>query len=387
MRILFSSTPAHGHLLPQLPLAHAFRERGDDVAFLTAGGLAPVLAREGFDLLPAGPTMDVLVADFTRETGERPEGEPSPDMVGELFAGVRVDRTADEALAAARDWRPELIVTELADCVGPLVAAALDVPVANLAYGPALPPDFAAAMDANVERRYAERGLTPRPAAHYLDTCPPAMQQDGWRPPAGRLPLRPEPHGQTRTGQGSSEPAGTSAPADPEPRRPRVLVTFGTVFSAPEVLSPILRELSRSDLELRVTLGLTASAEDFDVDHDRVTFVGFTPLSELLRDTDLVVTHGGAGTTLGTLAAGIPMVVAPQGADQFIQADRVAAAGAGLGLPGGMATPEGVAKAASAVLADQGFRAAARTVADQIAAMPSPAEVAATLAAEQAPVA
>ncbi|MFE4910841.1 glycosyltransferase [Streptomyces sp. NPDC056652] len=393
MRILFSSTPAHGHLLPQLPLARAFRERGDDVVFLTAGGLAPLLAKEGFDLLPAGPTMDVMVEDFTRRTGVLPEGEPAPEVVAELFAGVRVDVTADEALAAARDWRPELIVTELADCVGPLVAAALDVPVANLAYGPALPDVFAAAMEANVASRYAARGITPRPAAHYLDTCPPAMQQDGWQPPAGRLALRPEPHGQTPAGQGSPDPAGTTAPAgstapaDPERRRPRVLVTFGTVFSAPEVLSPILRELSKEDMDLRVTLGLTASAEDFDVDHDRVTFVGFTPLSELLRDTDLVVAHGGAGTTLGTLAAGIPMVIAPQGADQFIQADRVAAAGAGLGLPGGTATPEGVVKAASAVLADQGFRAAARMVADQIAAMPSPAEVAAALAAEPAPVA
>ncbi|RYJ27746.1 glycosyltransferase [Streptomyces sp. L-9-10] len=356
------------------------------MVFLTAGGLAPVLAREGFDVLPAGPAMDVMVADFTRRTGVTPGGEPAPEVVAELFAGVRVDLTVDEALAAAREWRPELIVTELADCVGPLVAAALDVPVANLAYGPALPADFATAMDANVASRYAARGVTPRPAAHYLDTCPPAMQQDGWQPPAGRLALRPEPHGQTPAGQSPSVPAVTAAPADPE-RRPRVLVTFGTVFSAPEVLSPILRELSKEDMELRVTLGLTASAEDFDVDHDRVTFVGFTPLSELLRDTDLVVAHGGAGTTIGTLAAGIPMVIAPQGADQFIQADRVAAAGAGLGLPGGTATPEGVAKAASAVLADQGFRAAARTVADQIAAMPSPAEVAATLAAEPVPAA
>ncbi|MFE2033370.1 glycosyltransferase [Streptomyces scopuliridis] len=385
MRILFSSTPAHGHLLPQLPLARAFRERGDDVVFLTAGALTPVLAEEGFDVLPAGPTADVLLAEAARRTGKDPASEPTPEVAAEFFAGARVDLTADEALAAARDWRPELIVTELCDFVGPLAAAALDVPVATLAYGPAMPPEFAAAMDAVVGSRYADRGLTPRPAAHYLDTCPPAMQQDGWQPPSGRLPLRPEPHGQA--GQRPSEPAVAKAPAGPDQRRPRVLVTFGTVFSAPEVLSPILRELSSTDVELRVTLGLTASAEDFDVDHDRVTFVGFTPLSELLRDTDLVVTHGGAGTTLGTLAAGIPMVIAPQGADQFVQADRVAAAGAGLGLPQGTATPEGVAKAASAVLADQGFRAAARTVADQIAAMPSPAEVAATLAAEPAPVA
>ncbi|MFE4372823.1 glycosyltransferase [Streptomyces sp. NPDC056835] len=388
MRILFSSTPVHGHLLPQLPLARAFRERGDTVAFLTAGALIPLLAREGFDVLPAGPAADELLAEAAHRTGTDPTGTPTPEVAAEIFAGVRVDLTADEALAVARDWRPELIVAELVDFVGPLTAAALDVPVATLAYGPAMPPEFGAAMDAVVAGRYADRGLTPRPADHYLDTCPPAMQQDGWQPPSGRLPLRPEPHGQG--GQRPSEPA--AAPAGPDQRRsdqrpPRVLVTFGTVFSSPDVLSPILRELSQADVELRVTLGLTASAEDFDVDHDRVTFVGFTPLSELLRDTDLVVTHGGAGTTLGALAAGIPMVIAPQGADQFIQADRVAAAGAGLDLPQGTATPEGVAKAASAVLADQGFRAAARTVADQIAAMPSPAEVAATLAAGQVRVA
>ncbi|MER8070150.1 glycosyltransferase [Streptomyces sp. NPDC094034] len=383
MRILFSSTPAHGHLLPQLPLARAFRERGDDVVFLTAGELTPLLAREGFEVLPAGPAIDVLMAEAARRTGADPKGEPTPDVVAEFFAGARVDLTADEALVAARDWRPELIVSEPCDFVGPLAAADLEVPVATVAFGPALPPEFIEPMDAVAAVRYAERGLTPRPAAHYLDTCPPAMQQDGWQPPSGRLPLRPEPHGQR--GQRPSEPA--VAPVDADRRPPRVLVTFGTVFSAPEVLSPILRELSQTDMELRVTLGLSASAEDFDVDHDRVTFVGFTPLSELLRDTDLVVTHGGAGTTLGTLAAGVPMVIAPQGADQFIQADRVAAAGAGLGLPPGTATPEGVAKAASAVLADQGFRAAARMVADQIAAMPAPSEVAATLAAEHAPAA
>jgi anti-sigma regulatory factor (Ser/Thr protein kinase) len=40
------------------------------------------------------------------------------------------------------------------------------------------------------------------------------------------------------------------------------------------------------------------------------------------------VTHGGAGTTLGTLAAGVPLLVLPRGADQWTNAALVVSAGA-----------------------------------------------------------
>jgi UDP:flavonoid glycosyltransferase YjiC (YdhE family) len=345
------------------------------VAVLTAGVLEPVLAPESIELLPAGPPMQELLAEAARRTGADPT-QPDPATVAELFAGARIDLSADEALAAARKWGPDLVVSELVDFVGPLVAAALDVPVATLAYGPAVPPEFTAPMAAVAASRYTERGLTPRPAVWYLDTCPPAMQQKGWQPQRTRVPLRPEAHRHPW-----EQPTSTAATDRLRHDRPRVLVSFGTYFSAPEVLSPILHELSATDADLLVTLGLAASATDFDVDRERVGFVGFTALDVLLRDIDLVVTHGGAGTTLGALAAGIPLVVVPQGADQFIQADRVAASGAGLALPPGAATPEAVAEAAAAVLADSAFHTIARAIAEQIAAMPSPDDVAAQLEA------
>lgn len=382
MRILFSSTPAHGHLLPQLPLARAFRERGDEVAVLTSAGLAPVLAPEGIELLPAGPMPDVLLAEAAKRTGTDASAHPTPEAVAEFFAGARIDLGGDEALAAAKSWGPDLVVSELCDYVGPLVAADLDVPLATLAYGPSLPAEFSEGLAATAASRYTDRGLTPRPASWYLDTCPEAMQWDDWQAPEGRLPMRSEPHRGAPTAPAGDAGTGEAGGAGAAARDgvPRVLVTFGTVFSAPEVLNPVLRELAAAGYDLRVTLGLTASASDFDVDSEHVTFFGFTPLHELLRGIDLVVAHGGAGTTFGTLASGIPMVIAPQGADQFMQADRVAAAGAGLALLPGTALPEGVAKSAAAVLANPSFAAGARTIADQIAAMPAPAEVAEQLA-------
>lgn len=88
-------------------------------------------------------------------------------------------------------------------------------------------------------------------------------------------------------------------------------MTFGTVYSDPGVLSPIIRALSQHDLSLRVTLGLNASPCEFAVDSEFVSFEEFLPYRELLEGVDVVVSHGGAGTNLGALTRGLPLVLAP----------------------------------------------------------------------------
>lgn len=389
MRILFSSTPAHGHLLPLLPLARAFRDRGDQVAVLTAAAFAPLLDAEGIELLPAGPTADVLFAESGRRTGVDAAADPRPEAVADFFAGTRVDLTADDAVAAARAFAPDLIVAEALDFVGPLVAAALDVPFATMAFGPAIPAEFTDGMTALVASRYADRGLTPAPARWHLDPCPDLLQPPGWQAPANRLPVRPEPHQGPSTSTSTEADAAAAASGE----RPRVLVTFGTHFSDPATLTPILAELRTVGVDLVVTLGLTASASDYglvgdaagdDAAGDGITFAGFTPLAELLHDVDLVVTHGGAGTTLGVLARGLPLVVVPQGADQFLQAAVVSATGTGVAVQPGPDVPETVAKAVVTLRTDPSYAESAGKVAAQIATMPTPADVAAALSASLA---
>ncbi|QWF79732.1 hypothetical protein [Amycolatopsis sp. CA-230715] len=160
MRILLSSVPQHGHLVPMLPLARAFKDRGDEVAVMTAAGMVSVLEPDGLALLPAGPLPHVLFAEVARRTGGAdPAAAPTPEAVAEFFAGTRLDLTAEEALRAVEGFKPDLIVSDLCDFVGPFAAAAADVPVATLAYGPALPEPFAEAMRAVAAPRYDARGL------------------------------------------------------------------------------------------------------------------------------------------------------------------------------------------------------------------------------------
>lgn len=382
MRILFSSTPAHGHLLPLLPLARAFRDRGDQVAVLTAGAFAPLLDAEGIELVAAGPTADVLFAESGRRTGVDAAADPRPEAVADFFAGTRVDLTADDAVAAARAFAPDLIVAEALDFVGPLVSAALDVPHATMAFGPAIPAEFTDGMHALVANRYADRGLAVVPARWHLDPCPDLLQPPGWQAPANRVPVRPEPH------QGLGSAPSTESADTARSERPRVLVTFGTHFSDPATLTPILAELRTVGVDLVVTLGLTATAADYELPGSTagtdaagaITFAPFTPLANLLEDVDLVVTHGGAGTTLGVLSRGLPLVVVPQGADQFLQAAVVSATGTGIAVQPGPDVPESVAKAVVTLRTDPGYAEAAGKVAAQIATIPAPSEVATHLA-------
>jgi UDP:flavonoid glycosyltransferase YjiC (YdhE family) len=78
-----------------------------------------------------------------------------------------------------------------------------------------------------------------------------------------------------------------------------------------------------------------------------------------------VVAHGGSGTTLGALAAGLPLVLVPQFADQHVNAERVAAGGAGT-----VAEPGALRGAVEAVLADPSFTRAARRLAGELHAAP-----------------
>jgi UDP:flavonoid glycosyltransferase YjiC (YdhE family) len=382
MRVLFSSNPGYGHLLPLFPLARALRDQGHQVGVVTGAAMVTAIEPEGFEMIPAGPPIELIIAEVARRTGRNPfDGGESAEFEAEFFAGSRVDLSVQEALAGARRFAPDLIVHERADFVGPLVATALGVPHATLNYAPELVEAAASARIATVRSRYLDRGL-PAPARTpngrwLLDTWPASLQVDGIAPQRPqRLALRPEPH------QGTGLTSSTAAPgtiAGPSADRPRVLVTFGTIFGSPALVNPLLRTLSELDVDLVVTMGANGKPADFEVDERRVQLVPFVSLAQLLDGVSAIVQHGGAGTTLGGLSRGIPMVIVPQGAGQSIQGDQVAAVGAGLTVLASPDRPAAVAAALRRVLAEMTFATAAHRVRDEIAAMPSPVEVAGQL--------
>ncbi|WP_329455280.1 glycosyltransferase [Streptomyces sp. NBC_01497] len=373
MRVMFSGVSLYGHTLPLLPLARAFHRRGDDVVLALPASFMPVFSAEPFRMFAAGADTATVVAEVHRLCGVDLLTAPTPEAEIEALAGTRVDMSVTDLLAAATQWWPELIVHDPYDYAAPLIAAELGVPTVVVTLGPGVSPTFERAAARKVAPRYRARGLTPGPPAHVLDVCPPGLSGgEGAAPSAGRLPMRPEPHH-------APDGAATRALSWPS-GSPRVLVTFGTAYSGVPVVGPVVRALAGTGAAVRVTVGQDGPSDGFATAPGPVAYEPFAPLVDLLDGADLVVAHGGAGTVLGTLSEALPMVLLPQGADQFTHTERAAGAGAAIGLTGGAATAEATVAAVAELVAEPSYRRAARTVAAEIAAMPSPDEVAATLA-------
>ena len=168
----------------------------------------------------------------------------------------------------------------------------------------------------------------------------------------------------------SSANAEWAAGADP---RPLVYITFGTlVGSNPHTLSIYRTSLDAvADLPVRVllTTGGKMGPDVLGTLPANVRVETWVPQREVLPHAAVLVCHGGSGTLLGGLAAGLPLVIVPFGADQPHNAQLVATAGAGLALnqPNAVELRVAIQRALDA----PELRQRARRFAMEIAAMPT----------------
>jgi UDP:flavonoid glycosyltransferase YjiC (YdhE family) len=104
-------------------------------------------------------------------------------------------------------------------------------------------------------------------------------------------------------------------------------------------------------------------------------------LSAVLPVIDLVVSHGGASTTVACVLAGVPHLIVPQGApSQHRGAERVAALGIGATISGGRLDAAAVATAVRALLADSEIHDRINAVRATLDALPGPDDAARHLA-------
>ena len=85
--------------------------------------------------------------------------------------------------------------------------------------------------------------------------------------------------------------------------------------------------------------------------------------------------HAGAGTIIGALANGVPLVCLPRGADQYGNATQISRIGAGITLLPEQVSAESIRDATRSVLHDDSYAAAAASVKTEIERLPGPSAV------------
>jgi MGT family glycosyltransferase len=150
-----------------------------------------------------------------------------------------------------------------------------------------------------------------------------------------------------------------------------VYLTMGTVWNRNlDIFRLVIEAVRDDDIALIVTIGSHNDPASLGPQPDDVFVHQYIPQGVLLPHCHAVVTHGGAGTTLGALAFGVPLLLLPQGADQYANAERVVAAGAGRRLLSDELSVDTVRDSLRAVLDDASYRRSAERIRTEIHDMP-----------------
>lgn len=365
MRVLFGFAGGRGHLEPLRVLARAARDAGHEVAFSGRPWMGSHVEALGYQFLAAGPDEGLTP---TRMPLRRRAVEDEERNFVAGFVGRIATERAPVLIERCRAWAPDVILWEESDFAAPVVAERLGIPHAA---------HRVLAAGALARRDYLSEPLDRLRAAHGLDADPELAMLDRHLtlspfPPSFRDPAIPPPPTEYAYRMGT--PTEIPGRADWLPRGdgPLIYFTLGTIFNveAGDLYRRVLAGLRKGAARAVVTVGRELDPAELGIQPDRIHVTTFVPQAELLPHVDAVVSHGGSGTVLGTLAHGVPQIVLAMGADQPHNAVRVETLGLGLALDPHTVTPDEIADAVERILTEPAFRRAAARVRAEIASLP-----------------
>lgn len=354
MKFCFAAIPGYGHTFPLVPLAAAAQSAGHDVLFVCRddfAGRLPVPVTGG---VPADLTLQAAEREAVAAAGDREDPLWFPRA---MFGTVMPRHTAPLLRELwETDGRPDLLVYDVANLGPARVAAEAGVPA--FAFNVGMHPEgWLTILRPGIES-------WPR---WLIDPAPSSWSE--WAAPAGteRLPIRSVAWSDA-AGVGADWLAGAAS-------GPRGYLTLGTVsFGAVEVLRRSILATARVCERVLVAAGPDGDPAALGELPASVRVERFVDQAAVLRQADIAVHHGGTGTLLACLAGGVRQLLTPQGADQFVNADRLSELGLGRVVDND-APPEALDSALAGLLNDAALVARTAAMRAEIAAMPAPGDV------------
>ena len=368
-RILFVVPPLTGHINPTIGVGAALIERGHDVAWAGLPGVVDRAVPVGGGFHPVGTSPGAEWYQGRERRGHA-RGAAALKFLWEEFI-VPVARYMSEDLPDVIErFRPDVVVVDQQAPAGAIAARRAGVP-------------WVTSATTSAELVDPLRDL-PR-VDEWVRTQLRQLEQEVGSDPgdgvAGDVDLRfSEVLTLAFTTEALSGPVNVPGPVafvgpsiadrseDPledglvDPRRPNLLVSLGTVNA--EMGGRFFAEVIDALADEAVHVIMVAPDVVVTVP-DTVTNVvvrEHVPQLELLPHLDLVICHGGHNTVCETLAAGVPLVVAPIRDDQPFIAEQVARSGAGVRVKFGRIRSAELRDVVRRVLTDDSYRRAAAAI-------------------------
>ncbi len=373
VRVLFSTTAGSGHFGPMVPFAKACRDAGHEVRVAAPASFAEAVAATALDHAPFADVPPEVLGPIFGRLPELSHDEANRTVMAEIFGRLDAQMALPGLTEIMANWRPDVVVREFCEFASLVAAAKAEIPHVEVAIGLAATVAFALPI---VESPLAELDAT---AGLPEGTASMALASG---PVLSCIPAELDGEGGTggfrvRRFRDPSLIAGQGSPPPPwgDQDHPLVYVSFGSVAAGLPPFAGLYRDvldaLAGEPLRVLMTTGSAFPVGSLPPLPANARVEKWWPQRSVMPCTDVVVGHGGFGTTMTALAGGVPQVVIPLFAsDQFVNAKRVAAIGAGVCLDGGPDVAAALAPALADVLGNPAYQEGAQRIAAAMAEMP-----------------
>ncbi len=403
MKVLVATTGNDGHFGPLAPVARACAAAGHEVRVCAPASFARAVTAAGFIHAPFPDAPAELLGPLMAQLVDLSIEEADLIVVRDVFGRLDARAALPGILATVEQWRPDVVVREPAEFGSLAAAERAGLPHVQVAIGVQETTRLVASLTTEPLAELAELvGLSANrltdamSAAPQVSTVPESFDRAGdvgYRDDVVTWRVRPSPV-PAATDWATTDWAPTNrATTDPDPPPlvgdpdlPLLYVTFGTVTGSLPPFAGVFREaldaLADQPVRVLMTVGRRVDPTSLGALPDNASVLSWWSQESALRHATSMLGHGGFGTTVGAMAAGVPQVVAPIfTSDQAANARHVQAVGAGIGVePGRGSVARGCAQVA-ALLGDASLTDGAAAAAASLAALPDPASVVAHLEA------
>jgi len=136
-----------------------------------------------------------------------------------------------------------------------------------------------------------------------------------------------------------------------------IYISLGSIInSSIEFCENCFKAFGNMDANIIMSVGKDTDINKFSVIPSNFIVRNSVPQLEVLKHTDVFITHGGMNSTNEGLYYDIPLILIPQFGDQPAVANRVAELGAGIVIEKDKVTPEILRQSVVKILSDNNFR-------------------------------
>ncbi|MGJ8629144.1 MAG: glycosyltransferase [Sulfitobacter sp.] len=378
MKILISCPPAHDHLLGLLPIAEAAKREGHDVAIAVLDRFEEVVTGAGIKHFAAGEDwIPEAIDDHADDVLPEKMEEFTQEFMAEMLCGPPAISMAKDVVAIIDSWQPDIVMRDSGDMGGLLAAERANLPHISIGVldfnGMFLGERIVEALN---ERRLEfglpddAEGTRQFAFGHLNMMCPTFAPEELELPNVFSVRV-------DGVGPGDTMPDWIANMADAD--KPLIYASFGTAASTIPGFGPALRRvvdgLGALDANSIVSVGKSLNWNGKQVIDEQdipknVHVVDWAPQALLMRNVDLLVTHGGPSTTRQGIVCGVPMIAVPLLFDGFEIANRLCEKGLATQLDWTKLSSSQVTDTVNDVLGNPKYRRQARKLQRQALAVP-----------------